>query len=107
MEYTPEKPFEKFSLDVCDGRKSGEASSRKMLADTWKLIGNSGYSSVLLRKDRYKNISYHDQSTVDKAINSPRFVNLDLVDNDLYEVKSLKKHIIFDLLIQIGMYVYS
>ena len=78
-----------------------------MLADTWKLIGNSGYSSSLLRKERYKNISYHDQSTVDKAINSPWFVNLNLVDNDLYEVKSLKKHVIFDLPIQIGLFVYS
>ena len=34
-------------------------------------------------------------------------MNLDLVDNDLYEVKSLKKHVIFDLPIQIGMFVYS
>ena len=33
-------------------------------------------------------------------------MNLDLVDNDLYEVKSLKKHVTFDLPIQIGMYVY-
>ena len=108
VEYTPEKPFEKFGLDVSDKRRGGDVdSSRKMLADMWKLIGNSGYSSVLLRKDRYKNISYHDQSTGDKAINSPRFVNLDLVDNDLYEVKNLKKHVIYDLPIQIGMYVYS
>ena len=78
-----------------------------MLADTWKLIGNSGYSSALPRKDRFQKVSYHDQSTVDKAINSPRFVNLDLVDSDLYEVKSLKKHVIFDLLVQIGIFVYS
>ena len=78
-----------------------------MLADTWKLIGNSVYSSSLLRKERYKTISYHNQSTVDKAINSPRFVNLDLVDNDLYEVKSLKKPVTFDLPLQIGLYVYS
>ena len=34
-------------------------------------------------------------------------MNLDLEDNDLYEVKSLKKHVIFDLPIQISMFVYS
>ena len=108
VEYNPEKPFEKFALDVCDGRRGGDVdSSRKMLVDTWKLIGNSGYSASSVRKDWYKNISYHYQSTVDKAINSPRFVNLDLVDNNLYEVKSLKKYVTFDLPIQIGMYVYS
>ena len=60
-----------------------------------------------MRKDKFRKISYYDQSTVDKAINSPRFVNLDVVDSDLYEVKSLKKHIIFDLPIQMGPFVYS
>ena len=44
VEYTPEKPFEKFTLDVSDGKRIEEASSKKILADTWKLIGNSGYS---------------------------------------------------------------
>ena len=60
-----------------------------------------------MRKDKFCKICYHDQSTVDKAINSPRFVNLDVVDSDLYEVKSLQKHIIFDLPIQMGLFVYS
>ena len=79
-------------------RRGGDFDSfRKMLADTWKLIGNSGYSLSLLRKDRFQKISYHDQFTVDKAINSPRFVNLDLVNSNLYEIKSLKNHVIFDL----------
>ena len=77
---------------MSDGRRGGDSdSSQKILAAMWKFIGNSGYSSVLLRKDRFCKIFYHDQSTVDKAINSPRFVNLDVVDSDLYEVKSLKK----------------
>ena len=34
-------------------------------------------------------------------------MNLDLVDSDLYEVKNLKKHVIFDLPIQMGIFVYS
>ena len=71
------------------------------------MIGNSSYSLALLRKDKFCRISYHDQSTVDKAINSPQFVNLDVVDSDLYKVKSLKKHVSFDLPIQMGMFVYS
>ena len=108
VECTPKKPFEKFALDVSNGRRGGDVNfSRRILADTWKLIGNSGYSSSLLRKDRFRKISYHDQFTVDKAINSPRFVNLDVVDSDLYEVKSLKKHVTFDLPFQLGMFVYS
>ena len=108
IEYIPKKPFEKFALDVSNGRRVGDSdSSKKILAATWKLIGNSGYSSALLRKDRFRKISYHDQSTVDKAINSPWFVNLDVVNSDLYEVKSLKKYVIFDLPVQMGIFVYS
>ena len=34
-------------------------------------------------------------------------MNLDLVDSDLYKVKSLKKHITFDLLLQVDLFVYS
>ena len=108
IEYTPEKPFEKFALDVSDGRRGGDSnSSKKILANTRKLIGNSGYLVALVRKDRFRKISYHDQSIVDKAINSPQFVNIDLVDSDLYEVKSLKQYVIFDLPIQMGISVYS
>ena len=108
IEYTPTKPFEKFALDVSNGRRGGDCDEfKKILANMWKLIGNSSYSAALLRKDKFHKISYHDQSTVDKAINSPWFVNLDVVDSDLYEVKSLKKHVIFDLPIQMGIFVYS
>ena len=34
-------------------------------------------------------------------------MNLDVVDTELYEVKSLKKHITFHLLLQMGLFVYS
>ena len=108
IEYIAEKTFEKFALDVSEGKRGGDRdSSKTILASTWKLIGNSGYLVALMRKDKFRKISYHDQSTVDKAINSPRFVNLDVVDSNLYEVKSLKKHITFDLPIQMRLFVYS
>ena len=72
IKYTPEKTFEKFGLDVSKVRRIGDLdNSKTILANTWKLIGNSGYSASLLRKDKFHKISYHDQSTVDKAfINS-------------------------------------
>ena len=42
--------------------------------------------------------------TVNKFINDPRFIHLDQIKKDIYEVKSLKNKI--DLLIQIGLNVY-
>ena len=36
----------------------------------------------------------------------PQFVNLEVVSRGIYEVKSLKKKVIYDLLIQIGLFVY-
>ena len=108
IEYTPEKTFEKFAWDVSEVRRGEDCNSSKtILANTWKLIGSSGYSTALLRKDKFRNISYHDQFTVDKAVNFPRFVNLDVVNSKLYETKSPKKHITLNLPIQMGLFVYS
>ena len=61
IEYTPKKTFEKFALDVSDAQRGGNRdSSKTILANTWKLIGNSGYSAVLVGKDKFCKISYHD-----------------------------------------------
>ena len=76
------------------------------LASTSKLIGNSAYSCFLLRRDKFHRVSFHNQSTVGKAINLPLLVNLDVVDSKLYEVKSLKRHITFNLPLQVGLSVY-
>jgi len=68
---------------------------------TSKLTGNSLYSASLLNKHSHRNITYHDDSSVNTKINSRLFTNLDQINDGLYEVKSLKQQIRNDLPIQI------
>ena len=49
---------------------------------------------------------YCDNSTVNKAINNPQFVNLDVVSPGVYEVETLKKTITNDQSLQIGLFAY-
>ena len=77
--------------------------SETVIALTNKLTGNS---SVLLNREKHRNITYHSEETVNKPINDPRFIHLDEIKKDLYEVKSLKSKIANDFPIQIGLNVY-
>ena len=43
---------------------------------------------------------------MNEKVNDPRFVNLEVVSPAIYEIKSLKKKVINNLLIQIGLFVY-
>ena len=76
-----------------------------MIALTNKLTGNSLYSSSLSNKEKHRNIIYHSEDTVNKIINDLRFIHLDEIKKDIYEVKSLKNKIVNDLPIQIGLNV--
>ena len=79
--------------------------SKTVIALSNKLTGNSLYSASLLNKEKHRHITYHTEETVNKTINDPRFIHLDEIKKDVYEVKSLKYKIVNDLPIQIGLNV--
>ena len=65
IEYAPQKTFEKFGIEVSNARRLGDYdNSKTILANTCKLIGNSNYSALLLRKDKFHKISFHDQLSI-------------------------------------------
>ena len=59
--------------------------------------------------DKYKHrvVSYCNDETVNDAINSKRFTQLNVLSKDLYEVKSFKETVRLDLPLQIGFFVYG
>ena len=92
---------------ISDARRLGDLNRDSQVAAlTAKLMGNPLYSATLISKDKHMLISYCDDSTVNEEVNDPRFVNLEVVSRGIYEIKSLKKKVINDLLIQIGLFVY-
>ena len=107
IEFHPQKCFEDLGNRICDARRLGDLNPHSQIAAlTAKLQGNSLYSATLINKDKHRVVTYCDDSTVNEEINNPRFVNLEVVSPAVYEVKSLKKKVINDLPIQIGLFVY-
>ena len=59
IEYVPEICFKSFQEKVCTARRSGDDDiSNAIIADTFKLIGNSGYGSLIMDKEQHRNITY-------------------------------------------------
>ena len=107
IEFHPQKCFKDLGNKICDARQLGDLNRHSQVAAlTAKLQGNSLYSATLINKDKHRVITYCDDSTVNEEVNDPRFVNLEVVSRGIYEITGLKKKVINDLPIQIGLLVY-
>ena len=95
VEYVPRKTFEKFGLSVTAARRQGDVdSSKQLLADTNKLIGNSCYGKTITNKDKHRDVSYvegHKAASV--KIRSPRFCSAEEITQELYETTFMKKKV--------------
>ena len=55
VEFTPKRPFRKFVQDVSDARRAWDFDKdQKIIANTMKLIGNSGYGSLIMDKEKHQ-----------------------------------------------------
>jgi len=107
IQFYPSSCFEKLAQEISNSRRRGDAdANHQIMALTSKLQGNSLYSATLLNKGKHRQISYCDCSDVNDKINSPRFQNLDVIQDNLYEVSCRKSKIINNLPIQVGLFVY-
>ena len=108
IEYTPQACFKEFGEKVSDARRKGDQSSDyAIIADTMKLLGNSGYGKTITNKDRHRQIYYCDDKEAPSKINELRFRQLNTLDDELYEVETAKKKITYDLPEHIGFFVYQ
>ena len=60
----------------------------------------------MLNKSSHRSITYVHKENINKAINTHFFTHLDPISSEIYEVKSLKKHIIQNLPVHLGLSVY-
>ena len=80
--------------------------AQKIIADTMKLIGNSGYGSLILDKEKHQDILYAEGwGAAQLNINDPRLKKCALVTDNLYEMEMAKTKIRFDLPIQLGYHI--
>ena len=95
VEYVPRKIFERFGLSVTEARRLGDVdTSKKLLADTHKLVGNSTYGKTITNKDKHRDVRYIEgHKNVSARIRSQRFCSAEEISEGLYETVSLKQKV--------------
>ena len=80
--------------------------TKKIIAYTMKLIGNSVYGSLIMDKEKHQDTLYaQGWGATQLKINDPCFKKCTNITDDTYEVEMAKKKIRFDLPIQLGYHI--
>ena len=106
IEYYP--CFRRFGESVSAARRAGDEDPDKaIIADTMKLLGNSGYGKTVTNVDRHRDVKYCTEICTSALINNKRFRQLDVVTKDAYEIDMNKSVVKYTLPLHIGFFVYQ
>ena len=106
IEYDPIPCFRQFGDAVSKARREGDIHrDRTIIADTMKLLGNSGYGKTITNVDRHRNVNYCTKKTASRLINNKRFRQLEIVVNDAYEIEMSKRTVTYTLPVHVGFFV--
>ena len=108
IDYQPAKIFPWLVERVTEARRTGDVEkSKALLAEVFKLLGNSGYGKLIDALERQTNIIYtKDEKAVDRALRSAYFSDLDEI-GQAYELESRKPRITIRRPFQVGIAVYQ
>jgi len=95
IEYSMDRGFESFISWVENARRAADKDKDlEMFSQIAKNLGNSGYGSLLLKRERYSDVSYHrGDGEITMSIKNPRFRTLSDLGEQLYELQMAKKQI--------------
>ena len=106
IKYDPIPCFRRFGDAVSTARREGDVHSHKaIIADTMKLLGNSGYGKTITNVDRHRDVNYCTEKAASLMVNDRRFRQLDVVVDDAYEIEMNKKTVTYTLPVQVGLFV--
>ena len=108
IDYEPREIFSWFVNEVANNRRKGDAEKDKaLLAEVFKLLGNSAYGKFIEVVERHTNTIYTcDEEEVDKSLRSARFKTLEEI-GPAYKVELRKIKINIDRPFQVGIVVYQ
>ena len=106
VEYDPIPCFRRFGDAVSEARRAGDVHrDRAIIADTMKLLGNSGYGKTITNVDRHRDVNYCTEKAASRLVNNRRFRQLDVVVDDAYEIEMSKRTVTYALPIHVGFFV--
>ncbi len=108
IDYKPKKIFPWFVKQVTEARRTGDVDkSKALLADVFKLLGNSAYGKLIEALERQTNVIYtKDEKVVERALRSAYFSDLDEI-GEAYELESRKPRVTITRAFQVGIAVYQ
>ena len=108
IDYEPRKIFEWFVKEVADNRRKGDADKDKaLLAEVFKLLGNSVYGKFIEAVERQNKTLYtRDEDEVDKHLRSAWFKDLEEI-GDAYKIELRKDKLTIARPFQVGIVVYQ
>ena len=108
IDYQATKSLNWFVDEVTEVRRTGDVDkSKALLADIFKLLGNSSYGKLIEALERQTRVIYtKDEKVVDRALRSACFEDLDEIEQ-AYELESRKPRILIRRPFQIGIAVYQ
>ena len=108
IDYKPREIFSWFVNEVANNQRKGDADKDKaLLAEVFKLLGNSAYGKFIEAVERHTNTIYTcDEEEVDKSLRSARFKTLEEI-GPAYKVELRKSKINIDRPFQVGIVVYQ
>ena len=104
IEFSPMSCFKQFHDKVSDARRAGDVHEDKsIIADTMKLIGNSGFGSMIMDQEKHQKVIYvRGDKDIQMKVNDPHFKKLTEFSEDFCEVEMSKSKQVLNLPIQIG-----
>ena len=109
VEFQQQRCFRDFVREVSDARRQGDIDpDTAIIADTMKVIGNSGYGSLIMDKTKHRDVQYvQGENETCLKVNEPRFRKLECLDQEdqYYELEMAKRKIKLDLPIQLGYFI--
>jgi len=108
IDYQPAKIFPWFVQQVTEARRTGDVDkSKTLLAEVFKLLGNSAYGKLIEALERQTNVIYtKDEKVVDRALRSVYYSDLNEI-GQAYELESRKPRITIRRPFQVGIAVYQ
>ena len=108
IDYEPRETFSWFVKEVADNRRKGDADKDKaLLAEVFKLLGNSAYGKFIEAVERQNKTLYtSDEEEVDKHLRSAWFQDLEEI-GDAYKIELRKDKIAITRPFQVGIVVYQ
>ena len=106
IEYEPNPCFRRFGDAVSTARREGDVHPHKaIIADTMKLLGKSGYGKTITNVDRHRDVKYCTEVEASRMINDRRFLQVDVVVDNAYEIEMNKRTVTYALPIHVGFFV--